>query len=302
MTDRLTPGMLRDLAELCAVGNRVVTLHANGETTRFYPNKDLAHVLREEAARREADVKTYIDGVEVEPGRVIERDGPGSAAAPFVSWHQRVEDKPAPAAEAALRARLAPTHEMEEVMSNFKPDEGEGLPISEYGRVPAPEQLSEAAPSRHADDEAWLDKALDDHAQNVAAGSLGVATNIRQSLRRRLAELRAKIAEEIRAAELDAMTRQTPPGWNPMSIVPLVEDEQILLVTSYNGVTEARFSPGYWTDHYEGREYNGPVWVCGDDEWQIEIEETSEDTAEWRHGSAIGWLPRTALPAAPEAP
>lgn len=54
MTDKLTPGQLRDLADLCSVGNRVVTLTANGETTRFYPNKDLAYVLREEAARREA--------------------------------------------------------------------------------------------------------------------------------------------------------------------------------------------------------------------------------------------------------
>lgn len=63
MTDKLTPGQLRDLAELCAVGNRVVTLTANGETTRFYPNKDLSYVLLEEAARREADaaVEARID-------------------------------------------------------------------------------------------------------------------------------------------------------------------------------------------------------------------------------------------------
>lgn len=57
MTDKLTPAMLRDLADLCNVGNRVVTLTANGETTRFYPNKDLSYVLLEEAARREAEAR-----------------------------------------------------------------------------------------------------------------------------------------------------------------------------------------------------------------------------------------------------
>lgn len=91
-------------------------------------------------------------------------------------------------------------------------------------------------------------------------------------------------------------------GWRDMQTVPLVDDAPILLLTSYNGVTEARYSPGYWTDHHEGREYSGPVWVCGDDEWQIEIEEISKDPSEWRHGSALGWLPRSALPAPPAAP
>lgn len=72
--ERLTPPQLRDLADLCSVGNRVVTLTANGETTRFYPNKDLAYVLREEAARREAEAKSDYS-IEACAARNVEHGG-----------------------------------------------------------------------------------------------------------------------------------------------------------------------------------------------------------------------------------
>ena len=114
MTDKLTPGQLRDLADLCNVGNRVVTLHANGETTRFYPNKDLAHVLREEAARREAEARpTRQDDFQwcencptAEVCRIGgcnggERIGPltGIEAGPDAVHPKPPCDKPAPAAD-----------------------------------------------------------------------------------------------------------------------------------------------------------------------------------------------------------
>jgi hypothetical protein len=77
-----------------------------------------------------------------------------------------------------------------------------------------------------------------------------------------------------------------------MTTVP-TDGSNILLLTRTHGVTEAHFVPGGWHDYLEGREYDGAVWVCGDDAWQIEIEETPEGMC---HGEAIGWLPRDALP------
>ena len=125
MTDKLTPGQLRDLADLCNVGNRVVTLHANGETTRFYPNKDLAHVLREEAARREAEARpTRQDDFQwcencptAEVCRIGgcnggERIGPltGIEAGPDAVHPKPPRDEPAPAADEMAASILALEH------------------------------------------------------------------------------------------------------------------------------------------------------------------------------------------------
>lgn len=92
----------------------------------------------------------------------------------------------------------------------------------------------------------------------------------------------------------------TPAEWQPMSAVPLIEDQSVLLLTN-TGVVEARYSPGQWSEDREGASYDGPVWVCCDDTFQIEIEEIGEDPIEWHHGSAVGWLPRSVLPIAPES-
>jgi len=81
--------------------------------------------------------------------------------------------------------------------------------------------------------------------------------------------------------------------WMPIETAPLDETE-ILILTS-RGVTQARFSPGEWTTHHEyGPEYSGAVWVCCDDTWQVEIEETPEGNF---HGEATHWMP---LPEAPQ--
>lgn len=64
--------------------------------------------------------------------------------------------------------------------------------------------------------------------------------------------------------------------------------KEILLWTT-SGVTQARYAAGEWHDYLEGREYDGPVWVCCDDHWQIEIEECSKNRREWYHGEAKYW-------------
>jgi hypothetical protein len=74
---------------------------------------------------------------------------------------------------------------------------------------------------------------------------------------------------------------------NPMATVP--RDRPVLLLTK-TGIVSAWFAPGEWTEHYEyGREYNGPVWVCNDDQFQIEVEEISQDPADDDHNGCLGW-------------
>lgn len=91
------------------------------------------------------------------------------------------------------------------------------------------------------------------------------------------------------------------PTWRTINTVPLVPDEPLLLLSRIHGVVEAWYSPGYWSEETPDhpREYSGPAWVCGDDAFQIEIEEIGRDPANWHHGEAIGWLPRSVLPAPP---
>jgi hypothetical protein len=88
--------------------------------------------------------------------------------------------------------------------------------------------------------------------------------------------------------------------WNSMDCAPREEGKPILLLSRIHGVIEARWAPGEWSSEIPGicgREYSGPVWVCGDDQWQIEVEEGPDNY--FHDGEAIGWLPRSALPEQP---
>lgn len=88
---------------------------------------------------------------------------------------------------------------------------------------------------------------------------------------------------------------RTPPGWNSMATAPR-DGSNILLFSRIHGVIEARFSPGEWSEEtpINPREYNGAVWVCGDDWQQIEIEELPNN--KFYDGEAVAWLPRNSLP------
>lgn len=97
---------------------------------------------------------------------------------------------------------------------------------------------------------------------------------------------------------------KTPPGWNPMSGAPR-DGRQILALHRTHGVVEARFHPGGWSEDtpVAPAEYDGAVWVLGDDVAQVEVEEFGKDAPEPYHdGELIGWLPRETLPAAPDQP
>lgn len=85
-------------------------------------------------------------------------------------------------------------------------------------------------------------------------------------------------------------------GWQPIETAPL-DGTPVLLFIRGHCVVEANFSPGFWSDHHEyGREYNGPVWVCADDTFQVEVEEVPPEYGGMHHGQATHWMP---LPAPP---
>lgn len=93
----------------------------------------------------------------------------------------------------------------------------------------------------------------------------------------------------------------TPAGWNPMSDAPR-DGRQIIVLHRVHGVVEARYSEGSWSADtpIAPAEYDGPVWVLGDDVAQEEVEEPGEGAPQPYHdGNVIGWLPRDVLPAGP---
>jgi uncharacterized protein DUF551 len=76
-------------------------------------------------------------------------------------------------------------------------------------------------------------------------------------------------------------------NWQPIKTAPLDETD-ILIFHITHGALQAHYSPGFWTDYLEGREYTGPVWVVGDDIYQVEIEETPEGVS---HAEVTHWMP-----------
>jgi hypothetical protein len=80
--------------------------------------------------------------------------------------------------------------------------------------------------------------------------------------------------------------------WKSIQTAPL-DGSEILILTTI-GITQARFAAGEWHNYVEGREYDGPVWVCCDDKWQIEIEDGEYSVD---HGMATHWMP---LPESPK--
>lgn len=81
---------------------------------------------------------------------------------------------------------------------------------------------------------------------------------------------------------------QPDEGWQPIDTAPTT-GVPVLLFTTNHGQVEGWFAPGEWQEYHEGREYNGPAWVCADDAFQIEVEETPEGLL---HGEATHWRPR----------
>lgn len=84
----------------------------------------------------------------------------------------------------------------------------------------------------------------------------------------------------VAAAMLDKVNpkaTEEEPKWRDMEDAPKDPDHEILLLTKI-GIVSAHYSPGSWSEETPDhpREYDGPMWVCYDDAFELEIEETPE--------------------------
>jgi hypothetical protein len=84
-------------------------------------------------------------------------------------------------------------------------------------------------------------------------------------------------------------------GWRDMTDTTWLDGKDVVLF-AHEMEIHARYCPGEWTDHHEGREYNGSVWSAFDDALQFEIEETSPNPEQWHHGRVTRWR----IPTPPE--
>ena len=110
---------------------------------------------------------------------------------------------------------------------------------------------------------------------------------------------RREKADRIEALEAEVARLRAAMEWQPIETAPR-DGKSILLFTKCHGVCEAWYSPGSWSDEIPGvtlAEYDGPVWVCCDDAFTIEIEEGCLPGGMDHHGTATHWMP---LPAAPK--
>lgn len=79
------------------------------------------------------------------------------------------------------------------------------------------------------------------------------------------------------------------PEWRPMNTAPR-DETTVLLYTTCHGICEAWYLQGEWTRESPlyPAEYEGSLWVCCDDAFQIEVEELEEG---YLDGTVIGWMP-----------
>lgn len=78
--------------------------------------------------------------------------------------------------------------------------------------------------------------------------------------------------------------------WNLISTAPR-DGRDIMLFDKIHGQIQGRFIQGEWSNHHEyGRQYSGSLWVLGDDIYQIEVEEfTNEGQTIFFDGSITHW-------------
>lgn len=95
-------------------------------------------------------------------------------------------------------------------------------------------------------------------------------------------ELYQRLAERVCVEDIVEVTK-----WRPMWSAPR-DGSPILLLTN-TGMVSAWYQPGWWDEvtPLHEREYNGAQWICYDDAFQIEVEETPTGYID---GSAIGWM------------
>jgi len=98
---------------------------------------------------------------------------------------------------------------------------------------------------------------------------------------------------------LESALRATGGAWRSLSGDTDWIDGRDVVLLAHDMEVQARYCPGEWSDDtpISPAEYDGAVWSCFDDKFQIEIEETSRDPGEWCHNGATHWRPLTDRPA-----
>lgn len=89
----------------------------------------------------------------------------------------------------------------------------------------------------------------------------------------------------------------------PIHQYPFSSNAEHLLFHHVHGWIAGRFEPGYWDEHHEyGREWNGAVFVLGDDLEQVEVEEITDDQGVRAYlcGEVTHFLPPVPAPPQPD--
>lgn len=83
--------------------------------------------------------------------------------------------------------------------------------------------------------------------------------------------------------------------WQPIETAPRDGTPIWVYIKNY-GQCEAWFAPGEWSFETSEvpREYSGAAWICVDDQFQMEVEETPHG---YEDGPVTHWMP---LPEPPE--
>lgn len=92
--------------------------------------------------------------------------------------------------------------------------------------------------------------------------------------------------------------------WKKLSEDTSWIDGRDIILLAHGMEVQARYCKGEWSFSLEtisGEEYDGAVWSCFDDEFQIEIEEIGYDPSNWCHGQATHWRELTERPYADDA-
>ena len=85
-------------------------------------------------------------------------------------------------------------------------------------------------------------------------------------------------------------------SWLPIETAP--RDGTAILIYVHGIVTEAWYDPLKVSSDHEGSDTSsGGVWVCADDQWQVEVVEMKgEHGVEYDDGPATHWQPRMSDP------
>lgn len=89
-----------------------------------------------------------------------------------------------------------------------------------------------------------------------------------------------------------------PIKWSPLQDTAWIDGRDVVLL-AHDMEVQARYCAGRWSADTPNApaEYDGAVWSCFDDKFQIEIEEFSSDPSLWWHGAVTHWRPLTDRPA-----